>query len=636
MMILETFGTLLQQCSKTKAFSHGLALHAVVLKKGLQSHVFISNQVLNMYAKCGHTVLARKVFDEMSHRNLVSWSAMLSGYDQCGEHWMALHMFAQIQHPPNEYIFASAVSACASLTALEQGRQIHAQSLKSGYASISFVSNSLISMYMKCGQCNDAMSVYDNSIRPNSVSYNALISGFIENCEPEKGFEVFKLMLRQGFVPDRFSFVGLFGFCTKSDYLRIGMSMHCQAIKLELDSTPLIGNLIMTMYAKSIFVDEVERAFRLIKDKDVISWNTLISAYSHYVDEAKSLMYFKEMVHECNIRPDDFTFASILAACACHASIRHGKQIHGYLIRTKLYQDVGVNNALVSMYAKCGSIGYAHYVFNKMSYRNLVSWNTMIAAFGNHGLGERATDIFEQMKATRVKPDSVTLIGLLIACNHSGLVRKGEIYFNEMEEAYGIAPNIEHVSCLIDMLGRAGRISEAEEYMKKFHHWNDPIVLGSLLSACRLHGNTIKGEHLAKQLLEVQPATSSPYVLLSNLYASDGMWNDVTNARKMLKGSGLRKEQGLVCSKSMDLEEWIIVVLVPHAILKLLLVVLVMLLNITLGGLGILCPIAQATGTFIVAGAVQTHFCVQACIQEAYGVLEALNLALRHRGGLDG
>ncbi|XP_061361675.1 pentatricopeptide repeat-containing protein At2g13600-like [Gastrolobium bilobum] len=537
---MKTIGTLLKQCPIKKAF----CLHAAVLKKGLQSHVFISNQVLNKYAKCGHVLLARRVFDEMSHRNAVSWSAMISGYDQCGEHWMALHLFSQMQLLPNEYIFASALSASASLAALELGQQIHARSLISGYASVSFVSNSLISMYMKCGHCSDALSVYANSVRPNSVSYNALIKGFIENYEPEKGFEVFKLMLQQGFVPDRFSFVGLLGFCTKSDDLRTGMSLHCQAIKLELDSTPLIGNVIMTMYAKSNSIEEVERAFRLIKEKDVISWNTLISAFSHFDDQEKSLRFFKEMVNECSIRPDDFTFASILAACSWHASIRHGKQIHAYLFRTRLYRDVGVYNALVNMYAKCGSIRYAHNVFNKMSCHNLVSWNTMIAAFGNHGLGERAMEIFEQMKATRVKPDSVTFTGLLIACNHSGLVREGELYFNSMEEAYGIAPNIEHFSCLVDMLGRAGRLCEAEEYMKKFHHWNDPVVLGSMLSACRLHGNMVIGERLAKQLLEVQPVTTSPYVLLSNLYASDGMWNDVTNARKMLKGSGLRKEPG--------------------------------------------------------------------------------------------
>ncbi|KAI9085024.1 hypothetical protein K1719_033016 [Acacia pycnantha] len=543
-MIPEAIASVLHHCSKTKDFRQGLCLHAVVLKTGLQSIVFISNHVLNMYAKCGFISLARKVFDKMSERNLISWSAIISGYDQCGEHWVALDLFSKMQLPGNEYIFASAVSACASLAALELGLQIHAQTIKSGYECISFVSNSLISMYMKCGQCRHALSVHNNGVNPNSVSYNALITGYIENQEPEKGFEVFKYMHKQGLVPDSFTFTGLLGFCTASNDLRTGMSLHCQTIKLKLNSTTLVGNMIVAMYAKSNFIEEVEKAFRLIKDRDVISWNTVISAFSHSSDQTKCLKLFREMRNECSTRPDDFTFASILAACASNASILLGKQIHAYLIRTREHQDIGVSNALVSMYAKSGSIDYAHKVFNNMSSHNLISWNTMIAAFGNHGLGDRAIETFEQMEAAGIKPDSITIVALLIACNHAGLVDKGKFYFNSMKEKYGIIPNVEHFSCLIDMLGRAGRLSEAEDYLKKFHRWNDPIVLGSLLSACRLHGNIDTGEWLARQLLQFQPVSSSPYVLLSSLYASDERWDEVANARKMVKDSGLRKERG--------------------------------------------------------------------------------------------
>ncbi|KAI4335370.1 hypothetical protein L6164_014019 [Bauhinia variegata] len=225
-----------------EAFRQGLSLRAAVFKKGLQSDVFISNHVLNLYAKCGCISFARQVFDKRYLRNLVSWSAMISGYDRCGEHWVALELFSQMRIVPNGYVFASVVSSCASLASLEMGRQAHAQPLKYGYASFSFVSNSLISMYMKC--------------------------------------------------------------------------------------------------------EEVERAFRLIRDKDVIYWNTLITAYFHCDDQAKGLRIFHEMMNECTIQPDDFTYSSILAVCAEKASICHGKQIRAYIIRT-LYQDVGVGNELV-------------------------------------------------------------------------------------------------------------------------------------------------------------------------------------------------------------------------------------------------------------------------------------------------
>ena len=543
-MLPELIISLLHRCSKTKALRNGLSLHAAAFKTGLQSDTIITNHILNLYAKCGNLTFARQVFDEMPQRNLVSWSAIISGSDQAGQHLMALDLFSKLRLVPNEYIFASAITACASLVALLHGQQVHAQALKFGYASISYVGNSLISMYMKCSQCSDALSVYDSTPQPNSVSFNALITGFVENNLLEKGFEVFKRMHQLGFVLDRFTFVGVLEICIDLNDLIMGMVLHAQTIKRELDSVPLIGNVIITMYSRFNLIDEAEKIFRLIEEKDVITWNTFISTCSHCVDHAKGLSVFREMANDYSVSPDDFTFASVLATCSGLASIRHGKQIHAYLIRTRLYQDVGVGNALVNIYAKCGFIKYAYNVFKKMLYRNIFSWNSIIAGFGNHGLGGQALVLFQKMKAMGLKPDSVTYVGLLMACNHAGLVNEGKILFNLMEETYGITPDIDHLSCLIDMLGRAGRLTEADEYIKKFPFSHDPVILGSLLSACRLHGDVVIGERLARQLLKLQPMTSSPYVLLANLYASGEMWGDVAEARKMLKGSGLWKEPG--------------------------------------------------------------------------------------------
>nr|XP_048323448.1 pentatricopeptide repeat-containing protein At5g27110-like isoform X1 [Ziziphus jujuba var. spinosa]XP_048323449.1 pentatricopeptide repeat-containing protein At5g27110-like isoform X1 [Ziziphus jujuba var. spinosa] len=543
-LVPETINSLLHHCSKVKALRHGLAFHAAVLKAGMQSDICTSNHVINMYAKCGNVKSACRMFDQMFEKNIVSWSAMISGYVQAGQHLMALDLFSKMHLVPNEFIYASAISACANLVALSQGQQIHAQALQFGYASISFVSNSLISMYMKCGHCDDALSVHGSASEQNTISYNALVGGFLENDQPEKGLEVFKLMQRQGLVPDRFTFVEVLGICSNSNNLRTGMVLHCQTIKRTLATTHFVGNVIMTMYSKFNLIEEAEKVFRLIQEKDVISWNTLITACSHCNDHAKGFCVYKEMRENYGVKPDDFTFASVLAACARLPSIHHGKQIHAYLIKTKLSQDVGVDNALVCMYAKCGSFGYAYNVFNKMLHRNAVSWNTIIAGFGNHGLGRQALELFERMKAMGVNPDSVTFVGVLMACNHAGLVDRGKSIFNSMEEIYGIAPDIEHFSCLIDMLGRAGRLTEAEEYMKKFPFGHDPVVLGTLLSACRLHHDVVIGERLARDLLELQPVTSSPYVLLSNLYASDEFWDGAAKARKMLKSSGLKKEPG--------------------------------------------------------------------------------------------
>ncbi|KAE8668165.1 putative Pentatricopeptide repeat (PPR) superfamily protein [Hibiscus syriacus] len=543
-MIPEAIGSLLHHCSKTKAFRSGLSLHAAVFKVGIQADVLVYNHVLNMYAKCGRINFARQVFDEMSERNLVSWSAMISGYDQAGIPLSALDLFFQMHLAPNEYIFSSAISACSSLLLLGEGRQIHAQSFKSGHTSVSFVSNSLISMYMKCGHSSDALSVYSEAFEPNGVSYNALITGFIENQQAENGFQVFKHMHQEGLLPDHFTFVGLLKSCADSNALHRGMTLHCQIIKHRLDSTAFIGNVIMTMYSKFSLVEDVEKAFKLVQEKDVISWNTFIAACYHCENHEKSLKAFGEMFNAYRMRPDDFTFSTVLSAAAALASLSFGKRIHAHLIRTRLNQDVGVDNALTNMYAKCGSIAYAYNVFNRMPHRNLVSWNTIIVAFGNHGLGSRALEHFEQLRADGLEPDRVTFTGLLMACNHAGMVDEGLIVFDCMQETYGIAPDIEHFSCLIDMLGRAGRLYEAEDYMRRSEFGEDVVLLGSLLSACRLHGDVMMGERLAKQLLKHEGVSTSPYVLLSNLYASDEMWDGVAEARKKMKGSGLKKEAG--------------------------------------------------------------------------------------------
>ncbi|CAL1414751.1 unnamed protein product [Linum trigynum] len=540
-------GLLLHQCAKLKAYSRGLALQAVAYKSALHSDVVVSNHVLNMYAKCGKMSSARQVFDEMPQRNLVSWSAMISGYDQVAEHWLALELYSQMcSFLPNEYVFASVISACAGLAALVEGQQLHAQSLKLGCTSISFVANALISMYMKCGRCSDGSLVHSGVSDPTLVSYNALISGFADNGQSIDGFKVFSQVQRQGLFPDEFTFAGILKICSDSTDQQFGAALHCQAMKLNLESTAFIGNVIIGMYSSFKLIDEAEKVFRTIKDRDLISWNTILSTCSNCFDHVRALRVLRVMIADHHdLKPDDFTYSGALAACAGLASLKHGKQIHGHLIRTRLHNDVGVSNSLMNMYAKCGSIVNAYNTFNRMGCsRNLVSWNTIIAGYGNHGLGNRALELFQDMKAEGMRPDSVTFLTLLTACNHSGLVGEGQLCLDSMVESYGIFPETEHLSCIIDLLGRAGRLKEAEDYIERFEFGGDPIVLGSLLAACVLHGEVPMGERLGKRLLKLEPATTSPYVLLSNLYATDEKWHGVAETKKLLKVSGLKKEPG--------------------------------------------------------------------------------------------
>ncbi|XP_076949816.1 pentatricopeptide repeat-containing protein At2g33680-like [Bidens hawaiensis] len=543
-MLPEVVGSLLHQCSKTRSFRPGFSLHAITIKMGFQSDIIISNHILNMYAKCAKVNLARQLFDEMPERNLVTWSAMISGYDQSGRPLYAVDMFSRMKRDQaNEFVLASAIRACASLIAVNVGKQIHTLSVVLGFADVSFVSNSLVSFYMKCGLSSDALSVFVTSFERNTVAYNAIISGLVENKQGYKAYEMFKLMCRQGVVPNRFSLVPLLADCTDANDIRVGSQLHCQAVKLSLDSIPFVGNVLITMYSKFNMIKDAENIFGLIKEKDIISWNTFISVCCHNLDHVKGLSVFRDMI-KTRLTLDDFTFTSALAACSGLASSIFGRQIHGNLIRTRLSYDTGVGNALINMYAKCGSIKHAVAVFNQMGFRNIVSWNTLMAGFANHGYREHAVDLFDQMKTFKVKPDSVTFIALLTGLNHTGRVEEGKFYFNEMQESYGIVPSVDHVACMVDLLGRARRVKEAEEYMEKYCFENDAVVLGCLLSACRVHGDVVVGKRTAERFLKVQKVSTSPYVLLSNLYASESMWDDVAEARKQLKDSLMKKEPG--------------------------------------------------------------------------------------------
>ncbi|XP_042452300.1 pentatricopeptide repeat-containing protein DOT4, chloroplastic-like isoform X1 [Zingiber officinale] len=546
-MLLRKLGMLLQECSTKRTFRLGVALHASVVKNGVESDLFLSNHLINMYAKCKDFESSNCIFDHMPIRNIVSWSALIAGYDQASNPSIALNLFAQMPFQPNEYIYGSIISSCATLFALAQGRQVHGQSLKNGYEGISFVYNSLMSMYIKCDCMDDALRIFRSILKPNSISYNAMITGFAEKFKLDKSLELFRLMNQQGLHPDEFSYVALLGICSTVDDLVLGLELHCQTVKRGLDTTAFVGNVILKMYSICNLSEEVDKAFMSINNKDIITYNTYIDACSNCQEHMKGLMLFREMTvmeNNSSLSPDAFTTASALAICAELALFHYGGQIHAHLVRTWMNLDIVLFNALINMYAKCGCSRYAMLVFDLMPINNVISYNTIIAGLGNHGHAMTTLEIFEQMKREGFTPESVTFIGLLTACSHAGLVDEGLTLFNSMEETYGICPEIEHLSCLIDMLGRSGRLLEAEDYIKMSPYQNDYVIWGNLLSSCRLHKDVAIGERVAIKLLELQPSTSSPYVLLANLYASDGKWEGAAEARKLLRYSRVKKEPG--------------------------------------------------------------------------------------------
>ncbi|RLM80255.1 pentatricopeptide repeat-containing protein [Panicum miliaceum] len=516
--------------------------HAAALKAGHAVDVFLSNHLIVSYAGSGLLDAARRVFDGMPRRNLVSWSALISCCARAGRPELALELFARMRGArPNEHIYASVARSCAALRALAAGAQVHGHAVKSGFLGASFVANSIASMYMKCGCFDEGYGVFRTLAEPTVVSYNATISGLAASAQPEKGLEVFRLMKLRGLRPDRFSYAAALGICSDLENPNIGAALHCDTVKIGLDVTAFVGNVILDMYSKHGTITEAEQVFLSVEEKDAVTWNTYIAAHSRHGGYIEALMLFKDML-DTDVCPDNFTYASALAACAELSLIRHGSQVHCHLIRSREDSDVAVGNAIISMYASCGHMVLALRAFDQLRGRNLCSWNTLISGFGKQGRAREAIETFERMKEAGIAPDSITFTGLLAACNHAGSVDQGMEYFSSMSETYGVSPGAEHVSCVADLLGRAGRLKEAEDHVLASASRDDPVALGSLLSASRVHGDADVGERAAARLLALGPATTSPYVLLSQLHAAGGRRGGAAEAWRMLRGGAARKK----------------------------------------------------------------------------------------------
>ncbi|CAL4968650.1 unnamed protein product [Urochloa decumbens] len=528
------------------------AAHGAAVKAGHAVDVIFSNHLIVSYGGSGVLDAARRVFDEMPSRNLVSWSALISCYARSGRPELALELFARmgrVAPRPNEHVYASAARSCTALHALAAGTQVHAGAVKSGLlGASSFVANSVASMYMKCGRFDEGYDVFSTLEEPTVVSYNAVISGLAASPRPEKGLEVFRLMKLRGLRPDRFSYAAALGICIDLENPNIGAALHCDTVKIGVNASAFVGNVILDMYSKHGTIAEAEQVFLSVEEKDAVTWNTYIAAHSRRGGHTEALKLYKDMLINANVRPDNFTHASALAACAELSLIRHGRQVHCRLIRSRADADVAVGNAVIGMYARCGHMVFAARAFRQLRGRNLCSWNTLISGFGKHGCAKEAIEAFERMKEAGIASDTITFTGLLAACSHAGLVDQGMEYFNSMSRTHGVSPRAEHVSCIVDLLGRAGRLEEAEDHVLASPFRDDPVVLGSLLSASRVHGDAGVGGRAAGRLLALGPATSSPYVLLSQLHASGGRWDGAAEAWRMLKDGGAgrrRKDAGL-------------------------------------------------------------------------------------------
>ncbi|XP_057972951.1 pentatricopeptide repeat-containing protein At3g09040, mitochondrial [Malania oleifera] len=543
-----TYTSILSACACLESLEMGCQLHSFIIKNNFNSNLFVGNALVDMYAKCGALKEARQQFELIRGRDNVSWNAIIVGYVQEQNEDEAFNIFRRMIFNgvvPDEVSLASVLSACANIQAIEQGKQVHCLSVKSGLGTGLYAGSSLIDMYAKCGANRAAHEVLSCMPEWSVASMNALIAGYAQN-NLEEAIDLFRAMQDEGLSPSKITFASLLDACNGAHKLNLGRQIHCLVLKRGfLYDADFLGVSLIGMYMNSLSRTDASILFSdFSHPKSTVLWTAMISGLTQNECSEEALQLYKEM-RSYDAMPDQATFACVLRACAILASLRDGREVHSLIFHTGFDLDELTGSAVVDMYAKCGDMKSSEQVFEEMGSKNdVISWNSMIVGFAKNGYALSALKIFDKMNQACVRPDDITFLGVLTACSHAGRVSEGRQIFDIMVDRYKIEPRVDHCACMIDLLGRWGFLKEAEEFIGKLKFEPDAMIWASMLGSCKIHGDDIRGKWAAEKLIELEPQNSSPYVLLSNIYAASGNWDEVNSLRKAMKEKGVRKLPG--------------------------------------------------------------------------------------------
>lgn len=538
---------LLKLITETKNLRLGKATHAQLIRTQ-QDDVIQTNHLINLYIKCDHLRGARHVFDEMQERNVVSICALMTGYLHNGFPSDVLSIFkstafSQVSFLPNEYIFTTILTACSDVEALYEGRQCHASVLKSGLISHSHVRNALLNMYSLCTGVEDALRVYKTIPDFDIFSVNIMIKAFLEHGHLNAAADVMKSMVREVGKWDQITYVKVLGLSANMKDLCLGCQLHSHILKRGLDNGIFGGSALVDMYGKCNDVSSARHVFAGLSNRNVVSWTTLMAVCTQNGCFEEALKLFIQMVSDA-VRPNDFTYAVILNSCAGLSALRNGEAVNALVEKSGHKEYLNVGNALINMYSKCGTIEEAQKVFQMMRERDNISWATIITGYSHHGLGREALEAFHNMLKEGVYPTYVTFVGVLSACGHLGLVEEGFDYINFMKE-WGIDPGLEHHTCIVGILCRAGLLDEAEKHMTCTHIEWDIVAWRSLLTGCLVYRNFRLGKKVANHIFQLDPNDVGTYILLSNIYASESRWYGVVEVRRLMRERCIKKEPGV-------------------------------------------------------------------------------------------
>ncbi|OWM82440.1 pentatricopeptide repeat-containing protein At5g66520-like [Punica granatum] len=572
-----------------KSLRHAYQIHAQIVVNGLQRHLYSLSKIFSFFAlfgcpeSLGH---ARLIFSGTKSPNVFMWNTMIRAHSLSELHHEAVLLYpamvAKARDLPNNFTFTFLLNSCARLAAPGPGFQIYGHVIKLGFEPDIFIRNALMHFCCSSGLADCARKLFEESSARDLVSYNTMISGMAQMCKPHAALSLFQEMSDSGIWPDEFTFVALCSACSGLNDHGLAKQIHnlvyrylgfvdCSSgahlvgsvIDLytkcgEMDmarkvfsafqpvkSLPALSSMV-SGYARAGKVELARQIFDRVNKRDTILWTAIISGYSQAGRYDEALELYKEM-EKSGLKPDQVTLVAVLSACAGLGALTVGERINNQSLRARFFgRDAILVTAVVDMYAKCGKIESALEIFRDVpdSQRTTHLFNAMITGLAQHGLGETAVSVFREMESTKVRPDEVTFTGLLCACSHSGLVEEGRSLFKLMSEFYGINPQMQHYCCMVDLLGRDGKLDDAHDFIRTMPFEANSVIWRSLLGSCKLHGNVEMGKIASAKLLELEPDHGARYVLLSNILATTKQWEEAGRVRKGMEQRGIQKPPG--------------------------------------------------------------------------------------------
>ncbi|KAL3818224.1 hypothetical protein ACJIZ3_004129 [Penstemon smallii] len=536
-----------QACGDLSALMEGKCLHGLALKFGIVSSRVIQSTILSMYSKCGSVEDAIISFSEIVNKDLFSWTSIIGVYARLGCVHECFQMFLRMHAngvQPDGMVISCLLHGFSSAMKVSEGKAFHGFIFRKNYEVDQIVYNALLSMYCKFGLVSIAEKIFNGGHDQEKDSWSLMIVGYEKAGLEKNCITLFREMQKRGIEYDLNSLMSVISSCSRLEAVHFGRSIHCHIVKyLMFDNVSLVNSLI-NMYGKCGNLTIAQRLFHQSSIKDITTWNSMISTHAHNGNYSAALNLFDNMV-QLRIQPNTATFATVLSACAQIASVEKGREVHNYIEEMGFEYNVSLATALVDMYGKCGEIELAREIFDSMNEKDVVSWNVMISSYGMHGHGKSAVELFDLMEQySNVRPNELTFLVVLSACAHAGLVEEGKFLFNRMKEYYSIEPTLKHYACVVDLLGRSGDLVEAEGLILSMPTAPDAGIWGSLLNACKMHNNAEMGIKIGKCAIEADPENDGYYVVMSDLYSSVGMWNEVERMRKVMKDRGVRKTVG--------------------------------------------------------------------------------------------